>query len=227
MQKDTSITTVRVFVNNQNQFGSPLGVVVDKDQMVSAEDRQKIATRLNYSETVFIDDVQKGVIQVFSPIRECPFSMYAAVGTAWYIKNKLNAQIDHLVSRNQKIDIQFQDGKTWATSRVTILPNWNLAEYKTTKEIESFSVHEFKNKEHVLVWAWINAEKGLIRARTFAADWGIPEDEANGSGSMRLAALLQRDITVIHGKGSVIFAEYSDKKEVWIGGRCIVEASIF
>jgi hypothetical protein len=148
--------------------------------------------------------------------------MYAAVGTAWYLQNIQHVHCDQLISHGQHIDVLLQNEKNWITSPISILPKWNITEYKTVTEIESLSVSTFKDKEHVLVWAWINKERGLVRARTFATDWGIPEDEANGSGSMRLAALLQRDITIIHGKGSLIFAQTTNKTDVRVGGFCTI-----
>lgn len=222
MKKDTSISTIRVFVDKWNQFGSPLGIVMDEEKKLSQTERQRIATELNYSETVFIDDGALGKIQVFSPIRECPFSMYAAVGSSWFIRNKLGHNIDALQSLNQSIQTFVVGDITWVSSTVSILPKWNLIEYQTAQEITSLGVHDFAHKEHVLVWAWIDKLKGIIRARTFANDWGIPEDEANGSGTMRLVALLQRDLTVIHGKGSVVYSKVENNNTVSSGGRCAI-----
>ena len=72
--------------------------------------------------------------------------------------------------------------------------------------------------EHTFVWAWVDEEKGIVRARTFASDWCIPEDEANGSGSMKLATMLNREITIIHGKGSVIYARPTNNHFAEVGG---------
>lgn len=69
-----------------------------------------------------------------------------------------------------------------------------------------------------MVWAWINKPKGLIRARTFAADWDIPEAQGNGSGSMLLASSVGRPIQIKHGKGSVIFAKPAPNNRADIGG---------
>lgn len=86
------------------------------------------------------------------------------------------------------------------------------------QELEELTGPQLPNQGHVQLWCWIDKKKGLIRARTFAPDWGIPEDEANGSGCMRLAAVLGRDITVVHGKGSVIYARPSSPGYSEIGG---------
>lgn len=219
MNESPIINTIRVFVDEKKQFGSPLGIVVDEKSALSATTRQDIATKLNYSETVFINSVTEGNISVYSPIRECPFSMYAALGVAWYIFTQLNNIVNQLVSRNQTIKVYKEAELVWVESPVAILPNWNFEQYQTPKEVEDFTVEQCTNKEHVFMWAWIDELKGTIRARTFASDWGIPEDEANGSGSMRLTLLLGLPITVVHGKGSVIYAKpHGDS--VLVGGRC-------
>ncbi len=217
-----TINTIRVFVDEKKQFGSPLGIVVDEKSALSANARQDIATKLNYSETVFINSVKEGNISVYSPIRECPFSMYAALGVAWYFNTRLNNTVNQLVSRNQTIKVYKEAELVWVESPVVILPNWNFDQYKTPKEVEDFTVEQCANKEHVFMWAWIDESKGTIRARTFASDWGIPEDEANGSGSMRLATQLGRPLTILHGKGSLIFAKPVSQSIVIVGGNCAI-----
>lgn len=95
---------------------------------------------------------------------------------------------------------------------LSIMPPWNF------KQVEDvFQDLDFK-KEHIFVWSWTNEKEGIVRARTFAPDWGIPEDEANGSGSMLLAAKSKRNLKIIHGKGSMIFARYIDEKTAEVGG---------
>ena len=47
------VTVLRVFTNAGGDHGNPLGVV-DASLMVPA-DRQRVATELGYSETIFID----------------------------------------------------------------------------------------------------------------------------------------------------------------------------
>ena len=86
-------------------------------------------------------------------------------------------------------------------------------------EVEQLSPTETRKMKHTVVWAWIDEKRGIIRARTFAPDWGIPEDEANGSGAMKLAAKLDREIAVLHGKGSVIYVNPSKKDCVSLGGK--------
>ena len=77
--------------------------------------------------------------------------------------------------------------------------------------------------KHTMIWAWMSGEAGLVRARTFSSDWGIPEDEANGSGVMKLALELERYLEVRHGQGSEIFVRLVAKSRCMVGGRVIVK----
>jgi predicted PhzF superfamily epimerase YddE/YHI9 len=63
----------------------------------------------------------------------------------------------------------------------------------------------------------------LIRARTFAPAWGIVEDEANGSGAMKLASNLQKPLKLIHGKGSIIFVKPAGDNQIQVGGQVRLE----
>ena len=103
------------------------------------------------------------------------------------------------------------------------MPPWQYEQRKNAAEIDTLSPTEFSSKKHVFVWAWIDKTNGLIRARTFAQDWGIPEDEANGSGAMMLAATLGRSVEILHGKGSVIYARPQNAGFADLGGQVIEE----
>jgi hypothetical protein len=73
------------------------------------------------------------------------------------------------------------------------------------------------------VWAWLDEPAGLIRERVFAPGAGVPEDEATGSAAMRLAALLDREIEIRQGRGSVIYARPLGDGRVEISGRVVLE----
>jgi predicted PhzF superfamily epimerase YddE/YHI9 len=59
-----------------------------------------------------------------------------------------------------------------------------------------------------------------MRARVFAADSGVDEDEATGSAAMRQAAALRRPLVIRQGWGSEILARPA-QSQGWaeIGGR--------
>ena len=64
---------LRVFVNEDGEWGNPLGVFLDGGQVPEPE-RQRIAAELGFSETVFVDDRDDGRIRIFTPGLELPFA---------------------------------------------------------------------------------------------------------------------------------------------------------
>jgi predicted PhzF superfamily epimerase YddE/YHI9 len=120
----------------------------------------------------------------------------------------------------------WQDGKiTWARASLSTMPPWHHKQLKSAEAVEQIVVKETTNMEHTMVWAWMDEAKGKIRARTFAADWEIPEAQGNGSGSMTLAAALGRKIEILHGEGSVIYAGPGKTGCADIGGRIVEDSS--
>lgn len=100
---------------------------------------------------------------------------------------------------------------------LSTLPPWNYEIVENAEEVEKISVEKANTKQHTMVWAWIDQSRGIIRAHIFANDRGIPEDEANGSGAMRLAFDLNKSIEIRHGQGSIIFARPSVNNRAEVG----------
>jgi predicted PhzF superfamily epimerase YddE/YHI9 len=69
------------------------------------------------------------------------------------------------------------------------------------------------------VWAWIDEAAGMIRARYFATDYGIVEDEATGAAAVKMGAVLGRPLTIRQGVGSEIVVSPLADGSVEIGGR--------
>jgi predicted PhzF superfamily epimerase YddE/YHI9 len=84
----TTLHVLRVFADGQARFGNPLGVFLD-GAAVPVETRQQVAARLGFSETVFVDDVDTGAVDIRTPAAELPFAGHPLVGTAWLL-----AQVD-------------------------------------------------------------------------------------------------------------------------------------
>ncbi|MBI3559346.1 PhzF family phenazine biosynthesis protein, partial [Candidatus Gottesmanbacteria bacterium] len=89
MGKNIEIHIVRVFINPDGKFGNPVGIILDEGRKINLQKRQKIATELGFSESVFINDKNAGRISIHNPQREILFAGHATLGTAWFI-NKLN-----------------------------------------------------------------------------------------------------------------------------------------
>ena len=67
--------------------------------------------------------------------------------------------------------------------------------------------------QHYL-WTWRDRDQGVLRSRMFAANLGVPEDEATGAAAVRITDYLSRDLTIVQGKGSMIHTQWS--AEGWV-----------
>ena len=81
-----TLHVLRVFVNEEGEFGNPLGVFLDGAE-IPAGRRQGIAAELGYSETVFVDDAATGSIRIFTPGAELAFAGHPTVGTGWLLRD--------------------------------------------------------------------------------------------------------------------------------------------
>lgn len=214
---------LRVFADENGWYGNPVGVVVDVKQAISKDERQKMASESGFSEVVFVNDLVERNISIYTPKREIPFAGHAIVGIAFFLNQELKHPVTEIFGIGGKIDTWQENNLTWVKCDVSILPKWKYEQLHDSTQVEALTSSSMSDKDHTVVWAWISEAKGLVRARTFAQDWGIPEDEANGSGSMQLAVNLRRELTLRHGKGSIIHARPSHEDGMAeVGGRVII-----
>lgn len=219
MSNDLNKHVIRVFVDDKNKFGNPVGVVLDEDKKITAQDRQQMATELGYSESVFINSLKSGNVSIFNPREEVSFAGHALVGTAWLINKISRTPFDSLACAGGLVPTWQAAGCTWIRAGLAMLPPWQYEQRQNSAEVDRLTSAEASSKTHTFIWAWLDESRGLVRARTFAPDWGIPEDEANGSGSMTLAAALGRSLEIRHGRGSIIYAKPWGSDFVDLGGR--------
>ncbi len=217
----TDIHVLRVFTNAEGNFGNPLGVVLDTAGLTD-ERRQAIATQLNFSETVFVEDVALAQLRIFTPAAEIPLAGHPLVGASWLLSQVAGHQIDTLRPlKAANVETWIEDGVTWIRARSADAPPWRFVQLATPAEIEAlpippgpqYDLHEF--------WAWIDEPAGHIRARVFAAQYGIAEDEATGSGALRLLEVLDRPLLITQGGGSVIYARPAPAGRGDVGGRVV------
>lgn len=207
---------LRVFVSKNGEFGNPVGIVVDEERKIDKTERQKITAKTGFSECVFINNLSSGGVSVFNPQEEVDFAGYALVGAVFYINKVLGKPVDCLKCGSGEIKTWQENDLTWIRAKLAGMLPWKHKQMESVDLVLGADSGDF---EHTMVWAWEDEKKGIVRARTFAPDWGIPEDEANGSGSMHLAAMLKRFLEIHHGKGSVIYARLAENGMAEVGGR--------
>lgn len=203
----------RVFCGPGGEHGNELGVVL-QGRLVPVDDRQAMATRLGYSETVFVDDADQGRMAIYTPSVELPFAGHPTVGAAWLL-GKEGHPVDALRLPAGRVAVRREGEMTWVAAKPEWCPPWELRRYESAGEIDAVSLI---HGGWIYAWAWIDESAGLARARCFVSEAGVDEDEATGSAALRLCAEVGREIEVRQGKGSVIKARPLEDGYVEIGG---------
>ncbi len=208
------VEVLRVFCGPDGGHGNPLGVVFEGGA-VPADDRQALAAHLGYSETVFVDDPARGRMAIYTPAVEYPFAGHPTVGTAWLLAQR-GFEVGVLRPPAGEVPTRVEGDRAYVQARVEWAPEFELVQLDDPAEVDA---HPGIDEGDVYVWAWLDEDRGLIRARCFAPAVGIAEDEATGSSVLRLSAELGRTIEVRQGEGSVIEATPLEDGWVEIGGR--------
>ena len=212
---------LRVFTDQNGKFGDLATAIIDENKNILDSDRQELAQNLDSVETVFVNNIASADISVFHSQGEVDFAGVPVLGAAWLL-SKLNGKpVDAMKGRAGEIIVSQNGEITWVRANLETMPAWHHKQLDTAQAVERITLEETKTWEHTMVWAWIDETNGLVRARTFAADWDIPEAQGNGSGSMMLAAIVNKPVEIKHGDGSVIFARPGPNKRADIGGRVI------
>jgi predicted PhzF superfamily epimerase YddE/YHI9 len=207
---------VRVFCDDDGRGGNPLGVFLD-GAGVPERDRQGIAAELGFSETVFVDDAERGEMRLFTPAVELPFAGHPVVGTAWLLARE-REPVPTLRPPAGTVPVRIEGDVTFAAARPEWSPPFEFVEAGSPEEVDALDGPP-EGHDLLDVWAWIDEPAGIVRARVFPPRYGIAEDEATGSAAVRLGALLGRELDIRQGTGSRILARPIDYGVVEIGGQ--------
>jgi predicted PhzF superfamily epimerase YddE/YHI9 len=199
--------------------GNPLAVFVEGGA-VPVADRQAIAAELGLSETVFVDDLGAGsaTIAIHTPTVELPFAGHPTVGTSFLLR-QLGAPVDRLLVPAGEVPTWWDGDRTWIRAR----PEWvhpiRLVEFATPGEVEDLRPPRMQDPGYY-AWAWEDAGIGELRARYFATDVGIEEDEATGAAAVVMGARFGRPLTIRQGVASELVTRPGPAGTVDVGGRC-------
>jgi predicted PhzF superfamily epimerase YddE/YHI9 len=220
------VSVLRVFTDADGNFGNPLGVV-DASQ-VNPGDRQRIATELGYSETIYVGLPKSGansaVAHIFTPTAELPFAGHPTVGAAWWLKQR-GTPIKTLQVPAGVVQVEYQseaDGEfTVISARSDWAPDFSIYDLSSVDEVLGADPDDYTDDVEHYLWAWIDKGEGTIRARMFASHLGIREDEATGAAAVRITDHLSRDLSITQGKGSQIRTAWSAEGWVKVAGRVV------
>lgn len=211
-----NLHVLRVFVDEDGAGGNPLGIFLEGRE-VAEQDRQKVAADLGFSETVFVEDLERGELRIFTPTTELPFAGHPLVGTAWLLARE-GAGASVLRPPAGEIPMRIEDDFTYIFGRPEWAPPFEHVEFDSPATVDELTGPP-DGHDLVGAWAWEDEEMGHVRARVFPLRFGIEEDEATGAHAVRLCAHLGREIKIHQGKGSLILARPRPDGTVEIGGR--------
>ncbi len=215
-EQNVLIDVLRVFCGPDGRHGNALGVVREGAQVPGEAARQELARQLGFSETVFVDDPERGTVEIYTPGVRLPFAGHPLVGTAWLLDLEvLELPVGDVLAR--------QDGEfTWIAARSAWVPPRTLRQYASAAEVDALAVPE--PGEWVYAWAWEDEAAGRVRARAFPGRGdGIEEDEATGAAALLLTQRLGRALNITQGAGSQLLTAPGPDGEIELGGRVSLE----
>jgi predicted PhzF superfamily epimerase YddE/YHI9 len=154
-----------------------------------------------------VDDVAEARLRIFTPAAEIPLAGHPLVGTSWLLAQVTGIPVETLRPlRASNVDTWLEDGVTWIRARIEDAPQWRFVQLGTPAEVEALEVPPALEYDLDEFWAWQDESEGRLRARVFASRYGVAEDEATGSGALRLLEVLPRALVITQGRGSVLYA---------------------
>ncbi|MFI9647685.1 PhzF family phenazine biosynthesis protein [Streptomyces sp. NPDC052040] len=212
----TDYDVLRVFCGPDGGYGNELGVVRDGSAVPGRAERQAFAAKLGFSETVFVDDPERGLIDIYTPTLRLPFAGHPCVGTGWLL------DVPELATPAGVVGVRLDGEFSWIEARPRWAPPRTLRQFPTAAAVDALDVPP--PGEWVYAWAWEDEAGGRVRARAFPGrDDGIDEDEATGAAALLLTARLGRALNIRQGAGSQILTAPQPEDWVEIGGRVSLE----
>ncbi|WUT35305.1 PhzF family phenazine biosynthesis protein [Streptomyces sp. NBC_00690] len=212
------LDVLHVFCGADGRNGNALGVVRDPRVCPDRTSRQALAAELGFSETVFVDDPERGVVDIYTPSTRLPFAGHPLVGVAWLLDlESVSAPAGEVWARN--------DGEfTWITARAEWAPPRLIEQYASADDVDALPTPP-PGEGWLYAWAWEDEAAGRVRARGFPRRGdGIAEDEATGAAALLLTEQLGRALNITQGRGSQILTAPGPDGEIEIGGRVRLEA---
>jgi predicted PhzF superfamily epimerase YddE/YHI9 len=211
---------LRVFCDEAGEGGNPLAVFLEGAE-VSPDSRQAVAAELGLSETVFVDDAERGELRIFTPTVELPFAGHPTVGSAWLLATE-RAAVRSLHVPAGELRVRYDGPATFLAARPTWGPAFEWEPLDSPADVDALDGAP-GGHDHLGVWAWIDEAAGTVRARVFPLRYGIEEDEATGSAAAVLCARLGRALEIRQGRGSRIQVRPLADGYVEVGGTCVLD----
>jgi predicted PhzF superfamily epimerase YddE/YHI9 len=216
-----TLHVLRVFVNEDGEWGNPLGVFLD-GAAVPEPERQRVAAELGFSETVFVEDRAEGRIRIYTPAVELPFAGHPTVGAAWLLARE-GSPVGVLRTPAGEVAVRYAGEETYVAAKPEWAPPFEYRQLDGPADLRALDPAAAERNTYA--WTWIDENAGTLRARSFVPGAGIAEDEATGSAAIGLCGRLGRALVVHQGRGSVLCCLPIGGGWVEVGGSaCLVES---
>ncbi|AOW92457.1 hypothetical protein BFN03_06345 [Rhodococcus sp. WMMA185] len=220
------VDVVRVFTDERGHHGNPLGIV--DATTVAAEDRQSVAAKLKYSETIFVELPTPGSeyarAQVFTHATELRFfAGHPTVGLSWWLHER-GTPVRTLEVPAGSVATRRSGALTWVRAKPDWAPEFSLYPMNSVREVEAADPKKFGPGRHYL-WAWTDRVEHSIRSRMFAPEVGTMEDEATGAAAVHITEHLRHALLIEQGRGSILHTTYDPAGWVEVGGLVRAEKS--
>jgi predicted PhzF superfamily epimerase YddE/YHI9 len=207
-----------VFCAADGSHGNLLGVVADGAALPGPAERHKLAAQLDFSETVFVDDIVTGQVDIYTPSVRLPFAGHPLVGTAWLLRQLIGTPPEALQPSAGAVPTWVEEDFTWIRGRSEWAPGRQMREYRSVEEVDALPTPP-PGQGWLYAWAWEDKAAGRVRARGFPRRGdAIAEDEATGASAIVLTATLGRALSIRQGAGSQILTRLGENT-VDVGGR--------
>jgi predicted PhzF superfamily epimerase YddE/YHI9 len=215
-----TLHVLRVFTAADGEHGNPLGVFLDGGE-VGEDRRQAVAADLGYSETVFVDDRERGAMRIFTPAEQLPFAGHPSVGTAWLLAGE-GEPVAALHPPAGEVPVRREGELTWIGGRPEWAASFRLRQLGSAAAVDALDPGGFEG-DGAYCWAWEDEGAGRVRSRAFFPGFGIAEDEATGAAAVALCGRLGRALEIRQGRGSQLLARLAGNGMVEVGGRCVLD----
>lgn len=214
-----TLHVLRVFVNEEGEWGNKLGVFLEGARTTEPT-RQRVAEELEFSETVFVEDRAAGRLRIHTPRIELPFAGHPTVGAAWLLRHE-GTFIETLRPPAGEVGVRHAHEVTYVAARPEWAPTFEYRQLRSPAAVRSLSAAD--QTVNAYAWAWIDEAAGTIRSRSFVPEAGVAEDEATGSAAVALCARLDRPITIHQGHGSVLLCQPLPAGQIEVGGKVALD----